>query len=158
MSLMKVQEERIAHLEQELLSCESKFQRKEQERIRERSLSTSTLQSDLAETQAQLRVLENRAITAEKAFKQANFQLEDARRQIKTLEERMVEQEGERDRFSHETLSAIKAKYAEDQIKHIQDHDIAEQALHDLRKKLDKVNAEKVCFQFISNMSRALLL
>lgn len=154
MSLIKIQEEKIAHLEQELLLYESRFERQEKEQKRERSSLAASMHSDLANAQTQLNFMENRAVNSEKALQQATVQLNDARRQIKALEDRMVEQEAERDQFSQKTISAMRAKFAEDQAKYAQDKTLAEQALDKLQKALDSVNADKVAFATISICNR----
>ncbi len=134
---IKEKEDMIIALEQELLLSETRSQSKEHNRDRERSAWNSSMQSEVSDAQSKLLSLEETALASQKSLQQMTIQLNDARSQIKTLEDRLVEQEGERDRFSQKTISGLQAKHAEEQ-------SLVNQTLDSMKKKVADINSEKV--------------
>ena len=139
LSLIKTQEEKIAHLEQELLLNESKHHLQEHDREEERSLNT---QSELIDLQAQLLEVEGRGRSSEKMFQLCSLQLIEAQREIKRLTDRMAHQEAEK----HEMLSALKSRYDADWTRHAEEQFATDQALEAMRTRLSESDAEKVLY------------
>jgi septal ring factor EnvC (AmiA/AmiB activator) len=148
MSLLKEKEDRILRLEHICSANEAKVRNNdlEKEKVRERERSSShssaALQSDLQRAEARIREWQESDRTTQNALQQSNQQLYEAHRQIKSLEERLMQEEAERDRFCQKTISAMHAKYSEEQ-------GAANHSFVMLKSRIEQLEIDKVISRFL---------